>query len=125
VTAPFCRRCSLTLRRKELCKLKVKDFRHARRGVGHAAGGDDPGDEAAVNADLTDGPGFYRVRKGLPAGWRDLARLSAALRQFTPQFPREFCSGGAHRFDIGRLVAQRGLGVRVAQHTHDRLQPCA
>jgi hypothetical protein len=43
--------------------------------IGHAAGGDHPGDEAAVNADLTDRPGLYRVRKGLPAGGRWIRTL--------------------------------------------------
>jgi hypothetical protein len=34
-TAPSCRPFSTTLRREELCKLRVRDCRHTRRAVPH------------------------------------------------------------------------------------------
>jgi hypothetical protein len=69
--------------------------------IGHAAGGDHPGDEAAVNADLTDRPGLYRVRKGLPAGGSRIRTLGPSYEE--PRFPgprswTAFSLGGARVF---------------------------
>ena len=113
------------LRREELCKLKVKDFRHARKGVPHlkvsGKGGKTrylplhPGTHGLIN-DYLDaaGHGLDESRRAVPAG---------------PQQPHRPNGGRDHR---GRrlspgaaLFGAAGVSDRRACAARDRRHQCA
>ena len=112
------------LRREELCKLRVKDFRHARKGVPHlkvsGKGGKTrylplhPGAHGLIN-DYLDaaGHGLDESRRAVPAG---------------PQQPHRTARRRDHRgrrLSVSELFGQAGVSDRRACAARHRRHQCA
>jgi integrase/recombinase XerD len=81
------------LRREELCKLKVGDFRHARRDVLHLTKCLRQGRENAVSAAA---PGDKRDHSRLPRGGRPWHRRERRVVPADPQQPHQPARQGAN-----------------------------
>ena len=107
------------LRREELCKLKVKDFRHARKGVPHQK----ISGKGGKTRYLPLHPGTHGLIQRLPRRRRAWARRDRRAVPPRPQQPHQPAGGRDHR---GRRLAGAalfgGAGVfdRRARATRDR-----
>ena len=128
------------LRREELCKLKVRDFRHARKGVAHlkvsGKGGKTrylplhPGTNGLIN-DYLDAAGhgadesgaLFRPVKNNTTGLLDTAITADGVYRLVRAYRGSSDSRSA-LMRCGRLNRQHGAGHDPSEHAQERRPRC-